>query len=64
MDPRIIMHVFIAGFFLGVAAAIMGLSVLAVLVEGGEVGEASFGFVLALAAFVIAVYFLYLALTL
>ncbi len=58
---RIVLALFVAGFWVGVAATLFGVSVLAARVEGGDLGEASFGIILSLAALLAAAYFLSLA---
>lgn len=62
VELRILALVFVAGFWVGVAATLLGISILAARVEGGDLGEASFGIILGLVALIVAGYFLYLAL--
>ncbi len=64
LELRLLLCVLAVGFWLGVATTLVTLSLAAARANGGDIGEASIGFILALAALVAAGYFLYLALNL
>lgn len=61
MALRVLVYVLVAGFWLGVATTMVVLSLVAARASEDDPGEASFGFMLALAALAAAGYFLYLA---